>query len=118
MTTQTPDLQNDEQGSPRESLGSQWKEWLHSVSKDLQPVLKEIIVFAIYILGDMFILWLAGFAIRDVNIPAVNILYDGLKISSVIVIAVHFLCNCIVELNKNRKNLPLELSQPLERGSK
>jgi hypothetical protein len=98
---------NNKSDATIDSLKSQWGKWLLTLSKEIQPILKEIIIFAIYILGDLFILWLAGFAFTDI-IQAVHFLewlYNGIKIASVIVISVHFLINCLIEIVKTRKDL-------------
>ncbi len=94
-------------GSQTEELSSIWKNWLRSVSKELQPILKEVVIFTVYILADLFILWLAGFAFGDIDkiYPIIGLIYNGLKIASVLVLSIHFLVNCVVEMKKERQRI-------------
>lgn len=96
-----------------EGLGSQWNTWLLDLSKSVQPLFKETVVFAIFILGDLLIIWLAGFAFTDIiqKYPIVGYLYDGIKIFSVLVIAIHYLGNCIIEINKDKNFISSEVFQ-------
>ena len=88
-----------------ENFRSMWRNWLFSLSKELQPILKQTVVFSIYILCDLLILWLVGFAFSDITqtYSALDLLYNGLKIASVFVISVHFLVSCIIEMKNEKK---------------
>lgn len=88
-----------------ESFRSIWRNWLFSLSKELQPIFKQTIVFSGYILCDLFILWLVGFAFLDITqtYPIMDLLYNGLKIASVCIISVHFLISCFVEMKKEKQ---------------
>ncbi len=57
------------------------------------------------------IVWLASFAFADAisKFPPLEWLYEGIKIASVIVITIHYLANCIIEINKNKKNFISEI---------
>lgn len=100
-------------GTETETLSAVWKSWLISTSKEIQPILKEIVVFAIFILGDLFILWLAGFGFTDVDqfSSVIGLGYIGLKIASLAVLSIHFLVNCVVEVRKERQRIRQEERQ-------
>ena len=61
----------------------------------------------------MLIVWLIGLAFADTirEIPFVGFLYNGIKIASALIIAVRYLCNCLIELNKYKKNIVSEFRQ-------
>ena len=101
MADQNAQLQAD-------NFRSIWRNWLFSVSKELQPIFKQTVVFSTYILCDLFILWLVGFAFLDITQTrsvrdVLDLLYNGLKIASVFVISVHFLVSCIIEMKKEKQ---------------
>lgn len=88
-----------------ENFRSIWRSWLFSLSKELQPILKQTVVFSIYILCDLLILQLVGVAFSDIpqSYSFLDLLYNGLKIASVFVISVHFLISCIIEMKNEKK---------------
>jgi hypothetical protein len=42
MTTQTTDPSDNKQNLSSENLQFQWKSWLFSLAKDIQPILKKL----------------------------------------------------------------------------
>lgn len=87
---------------PSANLKSQWRSWLVDISLRIQPLLTETIIFTVFILGDILIIWLVRFAVSDVlgEFPMLSFVYDGIKIASLIVITIHYVVNCIVEVRK------------------
>jgi len=101
-----------------EDLKLLWLKWLLTISKDIQHASAGIIVFIAYLLGDYFVLWLAGFAFSDIltSIPFVAYVYQGIKIFSIIVITAHFCLEYGIELDKSRKQFFIKLVKRLAKG--
>ena len=93
-----------------EGLKSQSKSWVlalfKDVSKELRIIAKETIIFTAFIGSDMFIVWLLGLSLGD----AYNWLYEGIRLISAITIALTYLGNCIIEINRSRRKV-LAISQ-------
>src|SRR5690348_15217244 len=62
-------------------LGVQWVSWLLEVSTEIQPIIKETIIFGLFILGEQLIIsWTGpGFAEVVKKYPPVDGLYDIIK---------------------------------------
>ena len=88
-----------------EGLKSQGKSWVlalsNSVSGELQIIARETIIFAAFIVSDMFIIWLIGLMLGD----TFNWLYEGIKLISAITVAITYLGNCIIEIDKSRRKV-------------
>ena len=86
--------------------------------KEVRIIVEQTIISALFILADMLIVWLVGLAFVDTmkDIPFIGYLYDGVKIASVLVITIRYLLNCIVDMNRSRKELisELKLTKPSE----
>ncbi|HEY1353115.1 MAG TPA: hypothetical protein VGF67_26165 [Ktedonobacteraceae bacterium] len=90
---------------PAENFRSVWRDWLISLSKELQPLLMHTVVFSVFILCEMLLLRLIDFAFSDVTqvYPVLDFLPFALKVASIFVISFHFLGSCITEIEKTRK---------------
>ena len=62
----------------------------------------------------MLVVWLVGLAFIDVikDISFVGYLYNGVKVASVLVITICYLINCILDMNRSRKEIVSELGVP------
>lgn len=93
------------------SLRSLAKSWvlalLKDVSKELQIIAKETIIFAAFIGSDIFIVWLLSLVLGN----DFNWLYEGIRVISAITIAIHYLANCIIEIYKSRRKVLTTIQQ-------
>ena len=85
------------------SLGANWTLAIfQDISKPLQIIVSEFIIFIVFILLDIPIVALIGWAAADIISQYVFFawLYAGIKFSSFIVIALRYFCNCFFEILK------------------
>ena len=89
------------------------------VPKEIRIIAEQTAITAAFILADVFIVWLVGLAFADTmkDISFVGYLYNGVKILSVLVITARYLLNCIVDMNRSRKELLSELKTAEMSGS-
>jgi hypothetical protein len=81
------------------------------IPKEIRIIIEQTSISVVFILGDMLVVWLVGLAFADAvkDIPFVGYLYNGVKIASVLVITIRYLFNCIVDMNRSRKDFLSEL---------
>jgi len=81
------------------------------VPKEIRIIVEQTAISVVFILGDMLVVWLVGLAFADAlkDIPFIGYLYNGVKVASVLVITIRYLFNCIVDMNRSRKELITEL---------
>jgi hypothetical protein len=72
--------------------------------RDLQSILGETLVFALFIVCDFLILRLLYLTFSDAfrDVPITRSFYQGLEIASIFVISIHYLANCIIELRRSK----------------
>jgi TIR domain len=97
-------------GYLNEHFKRQWEHWILETSKGLQPILKQTIISTIFILGYLLVVWFAGFVFVDSKNAFLETMYKGIKIVSVIVISVHYLASCIIEMFKAKNAHHVDLS--------
>lgn len=90
-----------------ENLRLQWAQWVFEISQELQPILKATIIFMVFILVNMFIMWLVDFTFVSIitSNSFLRWMYNGIKITWVIIVPVHYIAICIIEMYKKKATI-------------
>ncbi len=90
------------------SLGANWTlATFQDISEPLRIIVSEFIIFAAFILIDMVIVALIGWAAADIINLSVFFawVYTGIKFSSFIVIAYRYFCNSYTQILDEKKKV-------------
>lgn len=93
------------------TLRNQSSVLLTDIFAGITPIIKETVIFAAFMVADYCVVSLAGLLFSHIinKYTFLQYIYDGIEFASFTVITFHFLGNCILEMNKDKKNIVKEL---------
>ncbi len=104
----------------KEGLKFQWANWLLGISQDiskpLRIIVSEFVISIIFIILDVVIVLIIGWAVADIISQYIFVawLFDGIKFGSFIVIALRYLSNCFFQILEETKKFKAKLKMKEE----